>query len=85
VAAAPWDQIIADLTPPAVEPDWPVGEKAGYSPFASWFVLAEVVRRLDGRAYERYVRDEIFVPLGMADSWIAMPPSSTARTATGSA
>ena len=70
----PWDQIIATLCDAAVEPNWPVGEKAGYSPFASWFLLAEVVHRLDGRPYEDYVRDEIFLPLGMADSWLAMPP-----------
>ena len=70
---APWDQIIATLCAAPVEPNWPVGEKAGYSPFASWFLLAEVVRRLDGRPYEDYVRDEIFRPLGMTDSWLAMP------------
>ncbi|MDB5296194.1 MAG: pbpE 2 [Phycisphaerales bacterium] len=72
---APWDQIIATVCAAAPEPDWPAGEKAGYSPFASWFVLAEVVRRLDGRAYGDYVRDEVFLPLGMTDSWIAMPPA----------
>lgn len=72
---APWDAIIATLCAAPVEAGWTVGEKAGYSPFASWFVLGEVVRRVDGRAYADYVRDEIFLPLGMADSWMAMPPA----------
>ena len=71
---AAWDQIIATLCAAPVEPNWPVGGKAGYSPFASWFLLAEVVRRLDGRAYADYVRGEVFRPLGMHDSWLAMPP-----------
>lgn len=70
----PWDQIIAKICAAAPEANWPVGEKAGYSPFASWFILGEVVRRLDGRPYEDYVREEIFLPLGMKDSWMAMPP-----------
>ena len=34
----------------------------------------EVVRRVDGRPFEHYVRDEIFLPLGMQDCWIGMPP-----------
>jgi CubicO group peptidase (beta-lactamase class C family) len=70
----PWDQIIALICAAAPEANWPPGEKAGYSPFASWFILAEVVRRLDGLPYEDYVRQQIFSPLGMDDSWLAMPP-----------
>jgi CubicO group peptidase (beta-lactamase class C family) len=73
---ASWDRIIATVSAAPLEADWPLDQKAGYSPFASWFVLGEVVRRLDGRAYEDYVRDEIFLPLGMADSWLAMPPAT---------
>jgi CubicO group peptidase (beta-lactamase class C family) len=50
------------------------GEKAGYNQASSWFVLGEVVRRVDGRGFDRYVREEIFEPLGMSDSWIGMAP-----------
>ncbi len=39
----------------------------------SWFILGEIVRRSDGRRFERYVREEIFEPLEMRDSWIGMP------------
>jgi CubicO group peptidase (beta-lactamase class C family) len=31
------------------------------------------VRRLDGRPYDRYVRDALFEPLGMSASWVGMP------------
>src|SRR5437764_612830 len=55
------------------EPHWVPGEKAGYHLASSWFLLGEVVRRLDGRPFERYVREEIFAPAGMADSWVGLP------------
>ena len=48
------------------------GTKAGYHPTSTWTVLGEVVRRVDGRPFERYVREEIFLPLGMADCFIGM-------------
>jgi CubicO group peptidase (beta-lactamase class C family) len=40
----------------------------------SWYLLGEIVRRLDGREFGRYVREEIFEPLGMRDSWLTLPP-----------
>jgi CubicO group peptidase (beta-lactamase class C family) len=70
----PWDRIIAKVCAMRMERDWPPGKKAGYSSITSWFILGEVVRRLDGRDYAAYVREEIFEPLGMNDSWVAMPP-----------
>lgn len=70
---ASWDQIIAKICAMRPERDWPPGKKAGYSTHVSWFVLGEIVRRLDGRDYATYVRQEVFEPLGMSDSWVAMP------------
>jgi CubicO group peptidase (beta-lactamase class C family) len=55
------------------EPRWVPGRKAGYHTMSSWFILGDVVRRLDGRPFSVYVREEIFAPLGMVDSWIGMP------------
>jgi CubicO group peptidase (beta-lactamase class C family) len=69
----PWDQIIAKICGMKIERDWVPGKKAGYSAFVTWFLLGEIVRRLDGRDYAQYVRQEIFEPLHMNDSWIAMP------------
>lgn len=68
-----WEAIIARIAAMRPEPRWVPGQKAGYSHASSWFLLGEVVRRLDGRAFSRYVRDEIFTPLGMLDSWVGMP------------
>jgi len=71
--ARPWDEIVAAVSATSLQPGWTPGEKAGYSAAASWFILGEIVRRADGRPYERYVREEILEPLGMVDSWIGMP------------
>jgi CubicO group peptidase (beta-lactamase class C family) len=71
--AASWDEILARIAASRREPRWEPGAKAGYHQASSWFVLAEIVRRLSGRPFERYVREEIFEPLGMDDCWIGMP------------
>jgi CubicO group peptidase (beta-lactamase class C family) len=72
----PWDGIIAAICAARPEPGWEPGHKAGYHLATSWYLLGEIVRRLDGgaRSYDRYVREEIFTPLGMSDSWIGLPP-----------
>ncbi len=70
---APWDQIIERICNARLEPRWIPGRTAGYHRASSWFILGELVRRLGGRPFERYVREEIFEPLGMDDSWIGMP------------
>jgi CubicO group peptidase (beta-lactamase class C family) len=71
-----WDAIIARIAAVRPEPRWVPGRKAGYHHASSWFLLGEVVHRLDGRPFCRYVREEIFEPLGMHDSWVGMPVES---------
>ena len=68
-----WDEIIARVCAATPEADWPPGEKAGYHPYTSWYILGEIVRQVDGRPFSLYVREAIFLPLGMEDSWIGMP------------
>lgn len=55
-----------------LERDWTPGAKAGYHAETSWYVLGELVRRLDGRPHSVYVREELFLPLGMNHSWLGM-------------
>ncbi|MGE0639269.1 MAG: serine hydrolase domain-containing protein [Thermoanaerobaculia bacterium] len=69
-----WDGIVARICAQKPEPRWEPGRKAGYHLASSWFVLGEVVRRIDGRPFEEWVRDELFLPLGAGDCWIGMPP-----------
>src|SRR5688500_1075216 len=75
-----WDETIRNLCAARIEPGWVVGEKAGYHVATSWYVLGELVRRLDGRAYRDYVREAIFAPLVMNDSWIGMSREAYVRS-----
>jgi len=70
---AGWEGTVARVCAQRLEPRWEPGRKAGYHLASSWFILGELVHRLDGRRFERYVREEIFEPLGAFDCWIGMP------------
>ncbi len=67
-----WDQIIAKICAAKPERDWVPGARAGYHAFTSWYILGELVRRVDGRTYSDYVRQAIFLPCQMDDSWIGI-------------
>jgi len=67
-----WDTIIAKLCAMRPEPRWAPGQQAGYHPLSSWWLLGEIVRRLSGGPFWRYVRTHIFEPIGMDDAWIGM-------------
>jgi CubicO group peptidase (beta-lactamase class C family) len=75
---ADWDEILARIAARRLEPRWVPGRDAGYHTMSSWFVLGELVRRLDGRPFERWVREELFEPLGVPGCWIGMPPEAYA-------
>ncbi len=52
--------------------EWEPGTRAGYHPVTGFHLLGEMIRRVDGRAPQDYLAEEIFEPLGMADSWLAL-------------
>ena len=68
-----WDETIAHICQTPLEDGWIPGAKAGYQMFSSWYVLGEMVQRATGKPFAEYVRQNIFKPLGMMDSWIGMP------------
>lgn len=67
-----WEQAIEAICAMPLEDGWVIGETAGYHAVTSWYILGEIVARLDGRPYSQYIRDEIYAPLGMDDSFIGM-------------
>lgn len=77
----PWDEIIRRLCVAPLEREWVPGERAGYHPYTSWYVLGEIVARLSGQSFSEYVRQHVFLPLDMIDCWIGMP--ETVRDAYG--
>ena len=70
---ANWDEVVAGICAVPLDHDWVPGETAGYHLLAGMTMLAEVIRRVDGRFYSDYVREEVFLPLGMVDCWVGMP------------
>ncbi|MGH9306491.1 MAG: serine hydrolase domain-containing protein [Acidimicrobiales bacterium] len=78
-ARGSWDEMIAATCAAKLEPGWVPGQRAGYHLAAGMNMLAEIIRRLDGRGFDAYVRQEIFEPLGMVDCWVGMPVDQHAR------
>jgi CubicO group peptidase (beta-lactamase class C family) len=73
-----WEQTIAALCATPLLAGQIPGRTAYYHPQSSWFILGEIIRRIDGRPYEQYVREQLFEPLGLLDSWVGMPPEQFA-------
>lgn len=69
-----YPQLVEAVNAAPIEPGWVPGERAGYHPVTGFHALGEVVRVVDGRAFDAYAAEEIFEPLGMADAWVALTP-----------
>ncbi|MCG8458673.1 MAG: beta-lactamase family protein [Holophagales bacterium] len=70
---ASWEEILTTICSRRPEPRWTPGQKAGYHMASSWFVLGEVISRVAGRPFPRFVREEVLEPCGMDDSFVGMP------------
>ena len=59
------------------------GTRVVYSVFVAHAVLAELVRRADGgrRAFRRIMREDLFEPLGMRDTFLGKPSHLVERVA----
>jgi len=70
-----WAQTIARICESPLEDSWRVGESAGYHTSSSWYILGELIQRVDfqGRDFSQYIRDEICEPLAMQSSRNGMP------------
>jgi len=66
-----WAETLARIS--AHPADYPPGSKAGYHSTTGWYVLGEIVRRIDGRPIDRFVAEELFAPLGIVDSRMGIP------------
>ena len=71
------EEIIAEIC--AWPDEYPPGAKAGYHPTGGWYVLGEILRIIDGRPIDRFVAEELFAPLGMADSHMGLTETERKR------
>lgn len=65
------DEVLRVIYDSKLEHGWQPGRKAGYHAYSAWFLLGEIVRRVDGRPFEQYAMEEIFKPLGMTDTHVS--------------
>lgn len=68
-----WNEIIDRICAAPLEPDWFPGLRAGYHTSTSWFILGEIVSSKTGEPFPRAVRARVCEPLGMRDSFAALP------------
>ncbi len=66
-----WAAAVAKIC--ALDLEFEPREKVDYHPVAVWTLLAEIVRRLDGRPFDEFCADEIFSPLEMTHSTWGLP------------
>ena len=72
-----WEETLAAIA--ASPAEYRPGTKAGYHPSSGWRVLGEVVRAVDGRPIDQYLREEVMAPAGMTDTWVGIPADDQAR------
>jgi CubicO group peptidase (beta-lactamase class C family) len=78
---APWEAIIARICERGIREGFHVGKDAAYDPARSWFILGELLRRVDGRLPHEIIQNDICRPIGMESTWIAMTPEEYATNA----
>ncbi len=68
-----WDFVVQcmERAAPIYEP----GKTIAYHPRNFGWVIGELVRRIDGRPIQDFVREEVTAPLGMHDTFVGLPPS----------
>ena len=65
----------------AISLEYEPGRTSAYHFLTQHWVCAELLRRLDGREYPDYLRQEITVPLGMPDTFVGLPMALEHRVA----
>ena len=71
----PWEEIIARICAAPLKAGSVPGETPAYDPQRSWFLLGEIIQRLQGRPVAEVLRTDICEPLRMMDTWLAIPDS----------
>ncbi len=66
-----WDLCVQNLA--AQEPWWEVGTQSGYHAATQGFLIGEIVRRITGKSFGTFFKDEVATPLG-ADFHVGVDP-----------
>ena len=74
-----WDVVVSAME--HASPRWKPGTVLAYHSFNVGWVVGELVRRVDGRPFSRFLREEVTGPLGMKDTYVGLPPALEERVA----
>jgi CubicO group peptidase (beta-lactamase class C family) len=77
LAMSDWDRSVRAAE--NARPKWPVDQVTAYHILSYGFILGELVRRVDGRPIERFLREEIFTPAGLRDTYLGLTPDLRTR------
>jgi CubicO group peptidase (beta-lactamase class C family) len=72
-----WEAAIAAVEAMTLEHE--AGGASAYHFVTQQWVCGELIRRLDGRSFQTYVREEICSPLGLSDTHIGLPDALESR------
>lgn len=60
-------------------PKFPPGETLAYHPINYGWVIAELVRRIDGRTFDRFLAEDLAAPLRMDHTYVGLPADLESR------
>ena len=72
-----WNACVAAME--NITPQYEPGKQLAYHALNFGWMVAELVHRIDGRMFDRFLRDEITGPLGMKDTYVGLPASEEGR------
>jgi len=72
-----WDAVVQAVE--QITPQYAPGTVIAYHPRNFGWVIGELVRRIDGRPFNQFLREEITGPLGMNDTYVGLPPELEER------
>ena len=63
------------------KPNWEPGTRYEYHPTSTMWVIAEIIERVSGQSYGRFVRERIAEPLELEEMWVGIPEDYDPRIA----
>lgn len=74
-----WDAVVATIAAAELPTDWEPGGRAAYDPANGWFVLGEIIARLEEKPFPRAIRELVLDPLEMPNAFCGLDPTDQER------
>lgn len=71
-----WDETIQRICAATPDPDSLPGQTPGYHPLSTWFLLGEILQRVEDRPYLEILQTGLLDPLGMPHTSAVSEPTS---------